>query len=372
MSLSMGDGMAGDTAARTTLLAGGGTAGHVFPGLAVAAELSRRGWRVSWAGRSGGMEEGLVRDRGLDFHALPAAAVIGQGALSRARALGTLASSALKARSLVRRLDARVVLGTGGYVAAPACIGARLAGRPALLLEPNARAGAANRWLSRWARGAAVAYPGTGDDFHCPTHLTGVPVRDEFFAVGERPSGASPRLLVLGGSQGALQLNRLLPEAFERLAPIFPRLSVVHQVGRAHVDVTREAYAARDLGTIEVEIVPFLDDVAGAMSAADLVVSRAGAVTLAEICAAGRPAILIPLAIAGGHQAANAAGLEEAGGALLLAGERANAEELTAALSGLLADEDRRREMGRALRRLACDDAASRIADLVESTAGGD
>jgi UDP-N-acetylglucosamine--N-acetylmuramyl-(pentapeptide) pyrophosphoryl-undecaprenol N-acetylglucosamine transferase len=367
----MDDGMARYTAGRTALLAGGGTAGHVFPGLPVAAELGRRGWRVSWVGRSGGMEEALVRARGLEFHALPAAAVIGQGALGRVRALATLASSALKARRLMRELDARVVVGTGGYVAAPACLGARLAGRPILLVEPNARAGAANRWLSRLARCAAVAYPRTSTDLRCPSHLTGVPVRDEFFAAGERPAGAPPRVLVLGGSQGALQLNHLLPEAFSRLASYFPRLSVLHQVGRAHVDVTREAYDSRDLGTIEVEIVPFLDDVAAAMSGADLVVSRAGAVTLAEICAAGRPAILIPLGIAGGHQADNAAGLEAARGAVLLAGERANPDALSGALSDLLGDEERRLEMGRALRRLARRDAASRIADLVESTAGG-
>lgn len=350
------------------LMAGGGTAGHVFPGVAVADELRRRGWRVGWAGRAGGMEERLVAGRDLDFHSLAAQAVVGRGPLARARALLTLAGSAVAARRLVRRLDVRVVLGTGGYVSAPAVLGARLAGRPVVLLEPNARAGAANRMLSRWSRAAAIAYEAARPDFRCPVHLTGVPVRPEFFDLPAPPAGES-RVLVLGGSQGALKVNLLLPEIFERLAARHPRLAVVHQVGR-HADATRAAYARRELGAATVEIVPFIDDVAGAMARCDLVVSRAGAVTLAEICAARRPAVLIPLALAAGHQRDNARALVDAGGAVMIE-ESGPPDEIAGTIGRLLGDAPGRAAMSAALGSLAHPDAASRIADLLIAATRG-
>ncbi len=348
------------------LMAGGGTAGHVFPGVAVAVELERRGWRVSWAGCAGGMEERLVASRDLPFHPLAARAVVGRGPLARVKALLTLGASAVAARRLVRRLDVRVVLGTGGYVSAPAVLGARLAGRPAVLLEPNARAGAANRLLSRWAQAAAIAYEAAGRDFRCPTHLTGVPVRPEFFELAAPATGGS-RVLVLGGSQGALNVNLLLPAVFELLAARYPHLAVTHQVGR-HADATREAYASRELGAATLEIVPFIEDVAGAMAGAELVLSRAGAVTVAEICAARRPAVLMPLALAAGHQRDNARALVDAGGAVIV-DEASPPAEIAATIDRLLGDPPGRAAMSAALGKLARPDAAPRIADLVVAAA---
>ncbi|MBV8200412.1 MAG: glycosyltransferase, partial [Acidobacteria bacterium] len=215
------------------LLAGGGTGGHVFPALAVAEELLARGWRVSYAGSPSGLEARLVPERGIAFFGLPARPLLGRGPLARGLALATLARSAVSAAALIRRLGASVVLGTGGYVSAPAVVGARLAGRPVLLLEPNARAGTANRWLSRCATEAAVGYAETARGLRCPATVTGVPIRATFFAVppmtaaataataataagaAAAAAGAQPprRLLVLGGSQGARQLNRALPAA---------------------------------------------------------------------------------------------------------------------------------------------------------------
>lgn len=348
------------------LMAGGGTAGHVFPGVAVAAELADRGWRVSWAGRAGEMEERLVAGRGLEFHPLAARAVVGRGPVAKLGALWTLGRSALAARRLVNRLDSRAILGTGGYVSAPAVLGARWAGRPVVLLEPNARAGAANRSLSRWCSAAAIAYPSATRDFRCPVHLSGVPVRPEFFQISPAPSERS-RLLVLGGSQGALKLNLQLPAVFTLLARQLPGLEIEHQVGR-HEDATRGAYAEVDLSGASVEIVPFIDDVAGAMARASLVISRAGAVTVAEICAAGRPAVLIPLALAGAHQRDNAQALVDAGGAAILE-EATPAEQSAALLGGLLGDRARLAEMGSALGGLARPDAAGRIADLLVAAA---
>jgi len=350
------------------LFGGGGSGGHVFPGLAVAAELRHRGWQVSWAGSPQGMEARLVRQREIPFFALPARPLIGQGVLGKARAALTLARTAWVARGLVRRLDAGVVVGTGGYVSAPAVVGARLASRPVLLVEPNAEAGFANRWLSRWAAEAAVAWESTAGQLRCPAQRTGVPVRSEFFAVAAELAPAPPlRLLVLGGSQGARQLNEMLPRALAKLGRCGGELAVCHQAGKQHLEATQKGYASTGLGgSPEVEIVPFLDDVAAAMARAHLVISRAGAITLAEICAAGRPALLVPLALAGAHQITNARRLVEAGAAELLPAESASAETLAEVLGRLLGERERLEAMGRAARLIACPDAAEAIADRVE------
>jgi UDP-N-acetylglucosamine--N-acetylmuramyl-(pentapeptide) pyrophosphoryl-undecaprenol N-acetylglucosamine transferase len=370
------DGMDGKDAreARHALLAGGGTGGHVFPALAVAEELLARGWRVSFAGTPSGLEARLVPERGIDFHVLPARPLLGRGPVAQARALATLARSAVSAAGLIRRLGVTAVLGTGGYVSAPAVVGGRLTGRPVLLLEPNARAGVANRWLSRCAAAAAVGYAETARGLRCPVTVTGVPVRPAFFAVPELTGAASPappQLLVLGGSQGARQINRALPAAAALLLAGVPELRIVHQAGARHLDETRAAYAAAGASPRQVQVVPFLDDVAGAMAACSLLVSRAGAVTVAEICAAGRAALLAPLAIAKGHQQDNARVLAAAGGAEVLALPDLEPAPLAARLGALLGDGPRLAAMGRAARALARPDAAAAIAGLLEELAGG-
>jgi UDP-N-acetylglucosamine--N-acetylmuramyl-(pentapeptide) pyrophosphoryl-undecaprenol N-acetylglucosamine transferase len=412
---------------RHALLAGGGTGGHVFPALAVAEELLRRGWTVSFAGSATGLEARLVPARGIPFHALPARPVVGKSAMERARAFATLGRSALAARRLLRTLGADAVLGTGGYASAPAVVGAALARRPALLLEPNARAGAANRWLSRLAAGAAVGYRSARADLECPAWVTGVPVRAAFFAVPERLPDGPPRLLVLGGSQGARQLNETLPAAVALAARELPGLSLLHQAGARDVEATRAAYgqagwkedrveekadqvekdgqagggprqgdetpaarwgtdhaeedqvrkegrAGEPQGTgVEprLEVVPFLDDVAGAMASSHLILSRAGAIATAEICAAGRASILVPLAIAQGHQVENARLLAAAGAAEVVTGAGVTAERLAQLLVDLLSDFGRLTQMGKAARALARPDAAAAIADRLEELVGG-
>src|SRR5262245_53057867 len=360
--------MAETTPVLHVLLAGGGTGGHVFPALAVGEELVARGWRVSFAGSETGLEARIVPERGLPFHALPARPLVGRGLLARIQSLAVVGRSAFAAASLVRRIDAHVVLGTGGYASAPAVIGARLAGRPVLLLEPNARAGVANRWLSRWASGAAVAYREALQDLKCPCWVTGVPVRAAFFAIPDglppmapmapRPA---PRLLVLGGSQGAQQINRALPAAAALLAAELPELRIRHQAGPRNVEETRTAYAERGLAAPRVEVVPFVDDVAAAMAESHLLVSRAGAITVAEICAAGRPSLLVPLAIAQGHQVENARVLAAAGGAEMIRSDELSAARLAGKLAELLADGGHLAAMGRAAHALARPRAVSDI-----------
>jgi len=283
-----------------------------------------------------------------------------------------LGRAAWSARSLVRRLDARVVVGTGGYAAAPAVVGGRWARRPVLLVEPNAEAGLANRWLSRLANAAAVADEGAARALRCPAVVTGVPVRAEFFAVAAQlPADPPLRLLVVGGSQGARQLNELVPAALARLGRAAGAVVVCHQAGERHLEATRRAYAAHDaIGGNGVDVVAFLDDMPAAMAASHLVVSRAGAITLAEICAAGRPSLLVPLVLAGGHQAANARRLCAAGAAEMLAPEEASVERLSECLARLLADRERLRSMARAARDLGRPGAAAAIADRVEELGG--
>lgn len=358
---------------RHALFAGGGSGGHVFPGLAVAELLAARGWTVTWAGRPQGMERALVERSGMPYVELPAAPLVGQGLVGKLRALLTLLRSAWRGRRLVRRLGARVVVGTGGYVAAPAVLGARVSGVPGLLLEPNARAGTANRFLSRWATAAAVGFASAENDFECTVETTGTPVRSSFFQAGDRPAGvrgaAGPQLLVVGGSQGAQQINELFPAAVVELAASVPGLHVRHQTGGAHADAVRADYARRETGSVVVDVVPFIDDMPAAMAAADVVVSRAGAITLAEICAAGLPSILVPLRLAGDHQLDNARRLEAAQSAVVLADDALSVSGMSAALEALLADRGRMAAMGKAARGLAVENAAERIADLVEQLA---
>lgn len=355
---------------RHVLLAGGGSGGHVFPALAVGAELAGRGWRVSYAGDPAGMEARLVAGRGFAFVPLPARPLVGRGPLARLAALATLARSTAAARRAVGALGVDAVVGTGGYASAPAVLGAVWARRPALLVEPNARPGAANRWLSRWAAAAAVAWEAAGRELACPSFVAGVPIRPEFFAVPPLAADAPPRLLVLGGSQGSQRLNRLLPGAVAAALARVGALTVLHQCGERHVEEAGALWAASGVAADRFELVPFVADVAGALAAASLVVSRAGAITLAELCAAGRPALLVPLALAGGHQRDNAVHLEAAGAALRCAEEGATAAALGARLAEALADGAALAAMGARARALARPGGAAAIADRVAALAG--
>lgn len=355
------------------VLSGGGSGGHVFPGLAVADELLRRGWKVSWVGSTRPLDARLVERRRVPFFGLPARPLVGRGWAGKVLALLTLAASSWRARAVLRRLGARVVVGTGGYVSAPAVVAGRLTSRPVLLLEPNAEAGFANRLLSRLAAEAAVAFDEAAATLRCPAHTTGIPIRDEFFAVPAALPPAPPwRLLVLGGSQGAQQLNQILPGALSRVAATFAGdLDVLHQAGEHHLESTRQAYreALGEAPGLRVEVTPFLDDVAGAMAGSHLLVSRSGAITLAEICAAGRPSLLVPLTLAGGHQMTNARRLEARGAAEVLPPD-AGAEALAAVLVRLLSDRAGLEAMAGAARELSRPDAAGAIADRVEHLGG--
>jgi len=357
-----------DVRPRHVLLAGGGSGGHVFPALAVGDELARRGWRVSFAGDPRGMERRLVAARGVEFVPFAARPVVGRGPAGRLLALATIARSAFAARRHLLRAGVDVVVGTGGYASAPAALGAALARRPLVLIEPNARPGSANRWLSRFAATAAVGWESAAGELRCPTRVTGVPVRAEFAAVPPLAAGAPPGLLALGGSQGSRRLNQLLPGAVIEARRRVPRLSVRHQCGERLAEEARAAWAAA--GDPEgIELSPFVADVAGALAGASLVVSRAGAITLAEIAAAGRPAVLLPLALAGAHQLDNARAFEAAGAGRVIEEAAASEESLGRLLAELLSAPAELVAMGARSRSLARPGAAAAIADEAERLA---
>ena len=352
-----------DEVAHRVLLTGGGSGGHVFPALAVGEELRMRGWQVSFAGTAQSVESRVVTARGLDFHTLSSMALLGRGWVQRGRVLLTLARSTVRARGLLRRLQVGVVVATGGYASAPAALGARSRGIPLLLVEPNAKAGLANRWLSHLASAAAIAHEPTSLELRCDCRVTGVPIRRRFFEVAAgAPGPGSRRLLVLGGSQGAEALNRTLPETLRFLTSAGdPRVEVLHQAGYGKAEATRAAYSRYGL---EAEVVEFLDDVPAAMAGAHLVLSRSGAITLAEICAAGMPALLFPLPGVSSHQLENARLLEAAGAAAVVTDP--TVEEIVDRLRTLL-HSSRLETMAAAAHALAKPRAAQEIADMVES-----
>ncbi|MXZ36987.1 MAG: undecaprenyldiphospho-muramoylpentapeptide beta-N-acetylglucosaminyltransferase [Holophagales bacterium] len=349
----------------TVVFSGGGTGGHVFPGLAVAEELRTLGWKAAWIGRRGSLEERLVAAAGVDFQALPARPFVDRGGPQRAVALAVLLLSTLRATALLRRFRAALVFATGGYVCAPAALATRLHGCGLYLLEPNAESGSANRRLSRFATEAGVAFESAAGGLACETRLVGVPVRRAFGEIDElRLSDDRVRVLVLGGSQGSDALNRHLPGLFARaVAPC--RVEVTHQSGAAWVDETRDRYRGVARPGLSSTVTGFIQDIAGAMQAHDLIVSRAGAVSVSELAGGGRPAVYVPLPMAAGHQRGNARAMVEAGAAILVEQEELQGEAAAERCARLIADRERLPAMARAARGSSRIDAASVIAARV-------
>jgi UDP-N-acetylglucosamine--N-acetylmuramyl-(pentapeptide) pyrophosphoryl-undecaprenol N-acetylglucosamine transferase len=360
----------------TVLIAGGGTGGHVFPMVAVgdALRAAEPHARVVYVGTAKGLEAKIVPERGDELELMRILPLRGGGlsgfVAGAARALGSLP----EARALVRRLAPSVVLSVGGYAAGPVSLAARLQGVPLTLLEPNSILGLANRLLAPLARRAYVAFPEVERRFRSEVAMfSGVPLRRAFATVPYRPEPGRLRVLVLGGSQGAAPLNDRVPEAIALAARSVPGLSVVHQTGDKRDTRVRERY--RGLGLLDgtgapasVEVRPFIDDVAGALAAADVVIQRSGASSLAELCAIGRPAILVPFPLAADdHQTCNARSLEKEGAAVAIAQADATPLRLAAELERLARDPACRVAMAGAAARRGAPHAAARVAaDLLD------
>lgn len=344
---------------RVAVLAGG-TGGHIFPALAVARVLHARGASVRWIGSAGGMEEHLVAQAGFPIDTLAIGGVRGKGVSTLLTAPLKLARAVLGARRLLREQRAQIVLAFGGFASGPGGIAARILGVPLVVHEQNRAPGLTNRVLARVARRVLTGFPGT---FPAPAEAVGNPVRDAIAALPDpvrRLQGRSGaiRVLVLGGSQGARGLNLAVPKALAG----WMNLDIRHQCGEKLVDEARAAYAVSKL-TARIE--PFITDMADAYGWADLVISRAGASTLAELCAAGVASVLVPFPGAvDDHQARNAEVLADGGAAVWVRQTDTLAADLADLLKPLLGDRRRLLDMACAARELALPGAAERVADI--------
>jgi UDP-N-acetylglucosamine--N-acetylmuramyl-(pentapeptide) pyrophosphoryl-undecaprenol N-acetylglucosamine transferase len=348
----------------TVMITTGGTGGHIFPGLAVAAELVSRGWRVFWLGTREGMEATLVPQHGIDFEALSFRGVRGKGLKTLLLGPFALAAACVDALSIIRRRRPNVVLGLGGFVSFPGALMGVAAGRPLVIHDSNAVAGLANRVLAYGADRVLLGFPKSMGNRHARTsEWVGNPLRAEIVRVAAPQARFAHRegplrLLVVGGSLGAQALNDCVPAALARLSPD-RRPRVVHQAGARHIDALAASYAAHG---IDGECLPFIDDMAARYAEADLVICRGGALTVAELAAVGIGALIVPLpgAIAD-EQSANARLLVDAGAAFSMAQSELTAEKLADLLAGL--DRPRLLEMATAARALARPDATRRVAE---------
>ncbi len=361
------------TAPALVLMMAGGTGGHVFPALAVATELRARGHRVAWVGTRRGLEHRVVPAAGIDLHCLAVRGVRGKGVLDRLLAIGLLGVAALQALWLVGRLWPRCVVGMGGYASGPAGIAAWLLRRPLLIQEQNAVAGTTNRMLAPLADLVAAGFPGAfRSGIDC--RVLGNPVRRELVEAGAGRrydySGGRPlRLLVLGGSLGAQAINRVVPGALRRVVAGGGSIEVLHQAGDAHADEVRAAYGEQPSG---IRIEPFIADMAAAYRWADLVLCRAGALTVSELAVMGCPAILVPLPTAiDDHQRANALALSERGGAMLLPQGGLTEERLAEVLGEFMARPAQLAAMAVAATAAALPDATDRVCNCCEALIDG-
>ncbi len=351
------------------LIMAGGTGGHVFPALACAHEFARRGYSVHWLGTPRGIENEVVPAAGLPLHLIQVSGLRGKGFASLLKAPFQLARSLGQARRIVRQLQPVCVLGLGGYVTGPGGLAAKLAGVPLIIHEQNAVAGTANRSLVPFAQRVCEAFPDTFKP-SAKRRTTGNPVRQELFLETPRQTlrGRRPRLLVLGGSLGAEPLNKLLPDALGRVA-VELRPEVFHQAGKQHADLTRERYAA---AAVEAEVAPFIKDMARAYAWADLVICRAGALTVCELAAAGLPSFLVPLPHAiDDHQTRNADYLAREGAAVLMPQASTDAAALAAQLTEVMMQPEKLEVMGTTARRLARPDATRTVVDVCLEVAHG-
>ncbi len=350
----------------TLLFAGGGSGGHVFPMLAVAeaAKALLPSARLVFVGTDKGMETKLVPERGYELELVRVLPIRGGGLFGALRGIGRAAGSIPEGRRIVARISPDAVFSIGGYAAGPVALAARTLGIPLALMEPNVEAGLANRLIAPLVQRAYVAFPESQRYFKPTVTLqTGIPLRAGFEPAPYVAPRGELKVLVLGGSQGARSLNEAVPRALSALGP---GVEVVHQCGRAHEQAARALYAELGFGD-RARVAPFIEDMPSALAAAQLVIGRAGAGAVGEICAVGRPSLLVPYPFAGDHQKLNADSLARDGASTWIPSADATPERLATELRRLMNDPARLIAMADAARRLGRPRAAHTIAlDLLE------
>lgn len=352
------------------LIAGGGTGGHIIPALAVARELvARHSAEILFVGTARGMESRLVPEAGYNLRLVDVGQLKNVSLLTRLRTLFALPRAIFACKRIIREFQPNVVFGVGGYASGPAMAAALWLKVPAMAFEPNAMPGLANRLVGKHVQAAAVNFSSATKWFR-NAEVTGIPVRPEFFALA---APTAPHLLIFGGSQGARIFNVHLPEIIVDLLRA-PNLTILHQSGQRQFEQTQAAYAASGADPSRWEVRPFIDDMPARFAQATLVISRSGASTVAELAAAGKPALLVPFAAAADdHQRRNAEEMVKAGAAVLLDESEIDAPgKLLAALVNLLTNRERLASMATAAhtqtRPAAAERIASRLATLAQPT----
>lgn len=351
------------------MIAGGGTGGHIYPAIAVAQEfLARdRRRRVVFVGTEHGLEKTIVPKAGFPLEFISVGGLKGKGPLDLVRNLARLPVGFTQAWRVVGKHKPGVVLGVGGYSSGPLLLAARLRGVPVAIHEQNAFPGLANRVLARFVNAVAVGFPEAAARLkRADAVVTGNPIRKEFFEARRQPTtGNRQCLLVFGGSQGSHVLNVVMVDALLFLARLKDRLEIVHQTGPKELDAVRAAY--KTSAFMNARVVSYLDPIAPEIAAADLVVSRAGAMTIGELAAIGRAAILVPFAAAANnHQELNARVVEQVGGAVVITESEFSPQRLAMTISEILSDSARAPRMGVAAHTLAAPEATNKIVDLLE------
>ncbi|MGZ8852228.1 MAG: undecaprenyldiphospho-muramoylpentapeptide beta-N-acetylglucosaminyltransferase [Thermoanaerobaculia bacterium] len=362
----------GETGVQTLMIAGGGTGGHIYPAVAIAREYIGRNpsRRVVFVGTERGLEKTIVPKAGFPLEFISVGGLKGKGGLDLLRSIAQLPLGSIQAFRLVGKHRPNVVLGVGGYSSGPVLLAAVLRRIPTIVHEQNAFPGLTNRLLARFVKKVAVAFAEALPRMNRPDGVvTGNPVRSEFFSATRRPGDPATRqrLLIFGGSQGSRVLNDAMTGALLFLSRLKDRLDIVHQTGPSELQKVQQAY--RTSGAFpNARVVAYLDPIVDEIAAADLVVSRAGAMTIGELSAIGRPAIFVPFAAAtNNHQELNARVVERAGGGIVITESELTPERLGHAIEQIINDPERRRRMGEAAGKLAAPEAAKKIVDSIES-----
>ncbi len=360
----------GEAGVKTLMVGGGGTGGHIYPAIAIAREYVARdkNRRAVFVGTERGLEKTIVPKAGFPVEFISVGGLKGKAGLDLIRNIVRLPLGFAQAFRLVGRYQPDVVLGVGGYSSGPVLLAAMLRGVPTIIHEQNAFPGLTNRLLARFVKGVDVAFAEAATRMKRPDAVvTGNPVRAEFLQPRPEARGPRPRLLIFGGSQGSRTLNDAMTGALLFLSRLKDRLHIVHQTGPGELQKVQAAY--RTSGAFpEARVVPYLDPIVDEIAAADLVVSRAGAMTIGELAAIGRPAIFVPFAAAtNNHQELNARAVERAGGGIVITEAELTPEKLGAAINEIIGNPERTRQMGLAAGRLATPEATKKIVDSIES-----
>jgi UDP-N-acetylglucosamine--N-acetylmuramyl-(pentapeptide) pyrophosphoryl-undecaprenol N-acetylglucosamine transferase len=349
------------------IIAGGGTGGHLFPGIAVAREIQRRhpGSKILFVGAEQGIETRIVPKEGFELRTLPVGGIKGLGMTRQVRNLMGMATGFFKARTILQEFKPDVVIGVGGYASFPMLSAATVGRYPRVIMEQNAVPGLANRVLGRWTDFAAVTDARTQSYFGTRAVVTGNPIRPEFKTIPPKVHTAPYTILIFGGSQGAQSINRAVIEALDSLADLRDRLRFVHQTGERQLEDVKNGYASK---SFQSDVRAFFNNFYEQYAAADLIISRSGATTVAEVKAAGRAAILVPFPFAtDDHQTKNARAMADENAAVLISNSDLSGKRLAETIRELIADPKRLTEIETSAKRIAILDAESRIADLVET-----